>query len=54
MHLQKEHGVRHQRLVEDAQKNHKVAVKLLKASLGRCVFCHRLILPVCPRRNLGM
>ncbi|XP_073089125.1 cilia- and flagella-associated protein 74 isoform X2 [Manis javanica] len=35
MHLQKEHGVRHQRLVEDAQKNHKVAVKLLKASLGR-------------------
>ncbi|XP_057355599.1 cilia- and flagella-associated protein 74 isoform X3 [Manis pentadactyla] len=35
MYLQKEHGVRHQRLVEDAQKNHKVAVKLLKASLGR-------------------
>ncbi|KAK2505395.1 hypothetical protein MC885_018990 [Smutsia gigantea] len=35
MFLQKEHAVRHQRLVEDAQKNHKVAVKFLKASLGR-------------------
>lgn len=35
MHLQKEHGLRHQKLVEDAKKNHKIAVKFLKASLGR-------------------
>ncbi|KAM9686039.1 LOW QUALITY PROTEIN: cilia- and flagella-associated protein 74 [Trichechus inunguis] len=35
MHVQKEHGLRHQKLVEDAQKNHKIAVKFLKASLGR-------------------
>jgi transposase-like protein len=35
--MQKELGLRHQKLVEDAQKNHKVAVKFLKASLGRCV-----------------
>ncbi|XP_070367411.1 cilia- and flagella-associated protein 74 isoform X7 [Equus asinus] len=34
-YLQKEHGLRHQKLVEDAQKNHRVAVKFLKASLGR-------------------
>ncbi|XP_073937675.1 cilia- and flagella-associated protein 74 [Castor canadensis] len=34
-HMQKELGLRHQKLVEDAQKNHKVAVKFLKASLGR-------------------
>ncbi|XP_023981408.1 cilia- and flagella-associated protein 74 [Physeter macrocephalus] len=33
--LQKEHGLRHQKLVEDAQKNHRKAVKFLKASLGR-------------------
>lgn len=35
MHLQKEHGLRHQKLVEDAKKNHKIAVKFLRASLGR-------------------
>uniref|UniRef100_A0A8C9JQF0 Cilia- and flagella-associated protein 74 n=1 Tax=Panthera tigris altaica TaxID=74533 RepID=A0A8C9JQF0_PANTA len=35
MHLQKEHRLRHQKLVEDAKKNHKIAVKFLKASLGR-------------------
>ncbi|XP_066121295.1 cilia- and flagella-associated protein 74 isoform X3 [Saccopteryx bilineata] len=35
MHLQKEHGLRHQKLVEDARKNHRAAVKFLKASLGR-------------------
>ncbi|XP_039732827.1 cilia- and flagella-associated protein 74 [Pteropus medius] len=35
MYLQKEHGLRHQKLVEDARKNHRVAVKFLKASLGR-------------------
>ncbi|XP_060055865.1 cilia- and flagella-associated protein 74 isoform X2 [Erinaceus europaeus] len=35
IHLQKEFGLRHQKLVEDAQKNHRVAVKFLKASLGR-------------------
>ncbi|XP_053061486.1 cilia- and flagella-associated protein 74 isoform X2 [Acinonyx jubatus] len=35
MLLQKEHGLRHQKLVEDAKKNHKIAVKFLKASLGR-------------------
>ncbi|XP_036316714.1 cilia- and flagella-associated protein 74 [Pipistrellus kuhlii] len=34
-HLQKEHGLRHQKLVEDARKNHRVAVMFLKASLGR-------------------
>ncbi|XP_048205954.1 cilia- and flagella-associated protein 74 [Perognathus longimembris pacificus] len=35
MHLQRELGLRHQKLLEDAQKNHRVAVKFLKASLGR-------------------
>ncbi|XP_060140144.1 cilia- and flagella-associated protein 74 isoform X1 [Globicephala melas] len=35
VYLQKEHGLRHQKLVEDAQKNHRKAVKFLKASLGR-------------------
>ncbi|XP_042637533.1 cilia- and flagella-associated protein 74 [Orycteropus afer afer] len=35
MHIQKEHGLQHQKLVEDAQKNHKIAIKFLKASLGR-------------------
>uniref|UniRef100_H0XS17 CFAP74 second Ig-like domain-containing protein n=1 Tax=Otolemur garnettii TaxID=30611 RepID=H0XS17_OTOGA len=35
LHMQKEHGLRHQKLVEDAQKNHKIAVAFLKASLGR-------------------
>ncbi|XP_014639290.1 PREDICTED: cilia- and flagella-associated protein 74 [Ceratotherium simum simum] len=35
MCLQKEHGLRHQKLVEDAQRNHRIAVKFLKASLGR-------------------
>uniref|UniRef100_A0A673U735 Cilia and flagella associated protein 74 n=1 Tax=Suricata suricatta TaxID=37032 RepID=A0A673U735_SURSU len=34
-YLQKEHGLRHQKLLEDAKKNHKVAVKFLRASLGR-------------------
>ncbi|XP_049733600.1 cilia- and flagella-associated protein 74 isoform X4 [Elephas maximus indicus] len=35
MYVQKEHGLRHQKLVEDAQKNHRIAIKFLKASLGR-------------------
>ncbi|XP_042557932.1 cilia- and flagella-associated protein 74 [Dipodomys spectabilis] len=35
MHLQRELGLKHQKLLEDAQRNHKVAVKFLKASLGR-------------------
>ncbi|XP_036034941.1 cilia- and flagella-associated protein 74 isoform X17 [Onychomys torridus] len=35
LHVQKELGLRHQKLVEDAQRNHKIAVKFLKASLGR-------------------
>ncbi|XP_040590866.1 cilia- and flagella-associated protein 74 isoform X4 [Mesocricetus auratus] len=35
LHVQKELGLRHQKLVEDAQRNHKVAVKFLKASLGK-------------------
>ncbi|XP_013359683.1 PREDICTED: cilia- and flagella-associated protein 74 isoform X5 [Chinchilla lanigera] len=35
LHTQRELGLRHQKLVEDAQKNHRVAVKFLKASLGR-------------------
>ncbi|XP_006871838.1 PREDICTED: uncharacterized protein KIAA1751 homolog [Chrysochloris asiatica] len=35
VHVQKEHGLRHQKLVEDAQRNHKIAIKFLKASLGR-------------------
>ncbi|XP_047580297.1 cilia- and flagella-associated protein 74 [Lutra lutra] len=35
-YLQKEHGLRHQKLVEDAQRNRKTAVKFLKASLRRC------------------
>lgn len=34
-YLQKEHGLRHQKLVEDAQRNRKAAVKFLKASLRR-------------------
>ncbi|ELV14161.1 hypothetical protein TREES_T100021106 [Tupaia chinensis] len=34
-HIQKEYGLRHQKLVEDIQKNHRIAVKFLKASLGR-------------------
>ncbi|XP_057414025.1 cilia- and flagella-associated protein 74 [Balaenoptera acutorostrata] len=33
--LQKERGLRHQKLVEAAQKNHRKAVQFLKASLGR-------------------
>ncbi|XP_023555348.1 cilia- and flagella-associated protein 74 isoform X2 [Octodon degus] len=35
LYTQRELGLRHQKLVEDAQKNHRVAVKFLKASLGR-------------------
>nr|XP_048272770.1 cilia- and flagella-associated protein 74 isoform X3 [Myodes glareolus] len=35
LHVQKELGQKHQKLVEDAQKNHRIAVKFLKASLGR-------------------
>lgn len=35
MNWQKEQGLRHQKLLEDAQRNHVVAVKFLKASLGR-------------------
>ncbi|XP_051027663.1 cilia- and flagella-associated protein 74 [Acomys russatus] len=35
LHVQKELGLRHQKLVDDAQRNHRVAVKFLKASLGR-------------------
>uniref|UniRef100_A0A8D1SZ79 Cilia and flagella associated protein 74 n=1 Tax=Sus scrofa TaxID=9823 RepID=A0A8D1SZ79_PIG len=35
MHLQRELGLRHQKLVADAQQNHRVAMKFLKASLGR-------------------
>ncbi|KAM5248741.1 LOW QUALITY PROTEIN: cilia- and flagella-associated protein 74 [Ctenodactylus gundi] len=35
LYMQQELGLRHQKLVEDAQKNHRVAVKFLKASLGR-------------------
>ena len=35
MCLQKERGLRHQKLVEAAQKNHRKAVQFLKASLGR-------------------
>ncbi|KAK7817253.1 hypothetical protein U0070_004390 [Myodes glareolus] len=34
LHVQKELGQKHQKLVEDAQKNHRIAVKFLKASLG--------------------
>lgn len=37
MYLQRELGLRHQKLVADAQQNHRVAMKFLKASLGRCV-----------------
>uniref|UniRef100_A0A8C0HU32 Cilia- and flagella-associated protein 74 n=1 Tax=Balaenoptera musculus TaxID=9771 RepID=A0A8C0HU32_BALMU len=33
--LQKERGLRHQKLVEASQKNHRKAVQFLKASLGR-------------------
>ncbi|XP_077009564.1 cilia- and flagella-associated protein 74-like isoform X3 [Tamandua tetradactyla] len=32
---QREHGLRHQKLVEDVQRHHRIAVKFLKASLGR-------------------
>nr|XP_010348640.2 cilia- and flagella-associated protein 74 isoform X1 [Saimiri boliviensis boliviensis]XP_039330534.1 cilia- and flagella-associated protein 74 isoform X1 [Saimiri boliviensis boliviensis] len=35
LHTQKEHGLRHQKLLEGARKNHSVAVRFLKASLGR-------------------
>ncbi|XP_032117897.1 cilia- and flagella-associated protein 74-like [Sapajus apella] len=35
LHTQKEHGLRHQKLLDDARKNHRVAVRFLKASLGR-------------------
>uniref|UniRef100_A0A8C2XUE9 Cilia- and flagella-associated protein 74 n=1 Tax=Capra hircus TaxID=9925 RepID=A0A8C2XUE9_CAPHI len=35
VHLQKELGLRQQKLVEEAQKNHRKALKFLKASLGR-------------------
>ncbi|XP_076966108.1 cilia- and flagella-associated protein 74 [Callospermophilus lateralis] len=35
LHVQKGLGLRHQTLVEEARRNHKVAVKFLKASLGR-------------------
>ncbi|XP_032616781.1 cilia- and flagella-associated protein 74 [Hylobates moloch] len=35
LHTQKELGLRHQKLLEDARKNHRVAVRFLKASLGR-------------------
>ncbi|VTJ66983.1 Hypothetical predicted protein [Marmota monax] len=35
LQVQKGLGLRHQTLVEEAQRNHKVAVKFLKASLGR-------------------
>ncbi|XP_008587086.1 PREDICTED: uncharacterized protein KIAA1751-like, partial [Galeopterus variegatus] len=34
-HIQREHGLRHQKLVEEAQRNHRVAVTFLRASLGR-------------------
>lgn len=33
--MQKERGLRHQKLVEAAQRSHRVAVRFLKASLGR-------------------
>ncbi|XP_077881156.1 cilia- and flagella-associated protein 74 isoform X2 [Ictidomys tridecemlineatus] len=35
LQVQKGLGLRHRTLVEEAQRNHKVAVKFLKASLGR-------------------
>nr|XP_021511218.1 cilia- and flagella-associated protein 74 isoform X1 [Meriones unguiculatus] len=35
LHVQKELGLRHQKMLEDAQRNHRIAVKFLKASLGR-------------------
>ncbi|XP_053516168.1 cilia- and flagella-associated protein 74 [Artibeus jamaicensis] len=35
LHLQRENGLRHQKLLDDARKNHRAAVKFLKASLGR-------------------
>ncbi|XP_063488111.1 cilia- and flagella-associated protein 74 isoform X2 [Symphalangus syndactylus] len=35
LHTQNELGLRHQKLLEDARKNHRVAVRFLKASLGR-------------------
>ncbi|XP_055984311.1 cilia- and flagella-associated protein 74 [Sorex fumeus] len=35
MEMQKEQGLRHQKLLADAQRNHRVAVKFLKATLGR-------------------
>lgn len=51
MRTQRELGLRHQKLVEDAQKNHRVAVKFLKASLGRWVL-FRTSLPVLAPRDL--
>lgn len=38
MHLQKELGLRQQKLVEEAQKNHRKALRFLKVSLGKYVF----------------
>ncbi|KAF4018512.1 hypothetical protein G4228_009934, partial [Cervus hanglu yarkandensis] len=35
VHLQKELGLRQQKLVEEAQKNHRKALRFLKASLGK-------------------
>ncbi|XP_036918061.1 cilia- and flagella-associated protein 74 isoform X2 [Sturnira hondurensis] len=35
LHLQREKGLRHQKLLDDARRNHRAAVKFLKASLGR-------------------
>ncbi|XP_054439712.1 cilia- and flagella-associated protein 74 [Pteronotus mesoamericanus] len=35
LRLRKEHGLRHQKLQEDARKSHRTAVQFLKASLGR-------------------
>lgn len=51
LRAQRELGLRHQKLVEDAQKNRQVAVKFLKASLGRWVPCW-ISLPVLAWRNL--
>ncbi|MBZ3882441.1 Cilia- and flagella-associated protein 74 [Sciurus carolinensis] len=35
LHVQRELGLEHQRRMEDAQRNHKVAIEFLKVSLGR-------------------
>ncbi|KAF6107975.1 cilia and flagella associated protein 74 [Phyllostomus discolor] len=35
LHLQRENGLRHQQLLDEARKSHRAAVKFLKASLGR-------------------